>query len=62
MLERDKLQMLPQLNALNLDYTKVTDVGLARLKGLARLQTLTLWHTQVTAAGSRRGFRKRCQR
>ena len=42
---------MTNLQSLNLTYTKVTDAGLAHLKGLTRLQSLQFEATQVTDAG-----------
>jgi Leucine-rich repeat (LRR) protein len=42
---------MANLEALNLQGTKLTDAGLVHLKGLANLQTLDLKGTQVTDAG-----------
>jgi hypothetical protein len=42
------------LRSLNLSDTKVTDVGVGRLNGLAKLQSLGLSRTQVTDAGLER--------
>jgi hypothetical protein len=42
---------LSLIRTLYLNDTKVTDSGLARLKGLTRLRTLNLAGTSVTDAG-----------
>jgi len=42
---------LTQLQFLSLSESRVTDAGLAHLKGMARLETLWLGGTQVTDAG-----------
>ena len=39
------------MEELNLAGTKITDLGLAKLKGLVELRELDLSHTQVTAKG-----------
>jgi Leucine-rich repeat (LRR) protein len=41
----------PDNVSVDLRYTRVTDAGLANLKGLISLQSLYLWNTQVTDAG-----------
>jgi Leucine-rich repeat (LRR) protein len=45
------LQELRKLKNLDLNFTDVTDVGLADLQGLTDLQSLDLAHTQVTDDG-----------
>ena len=45
------LRGLTNLEAIDLENTKVTDAGLVHLKGLTNLQSLNLRHTQVTDAG-----------
>jgi hypothetical protein len=45
------LQAFPQLAALELKSTKITDAGLAHLKALPRLRTLTLENAALTDAG-----------
>jgi len=42
---------LKDLQSLNLDSTKITDVGLAHLAALAQLQMLNVHGTQVTDGG-----------
>ena len=42
---------LPDQRRLSLNSTAVTDVGLAHLKGLTKLQTLDINSTKVTKAG-----------
>ncbi len=46
-----KLIQLNKLTRLNLDHSKITDVGLAQLKSLTNLQFLNLNGTGITAAG-----------
>ena len=45
------LQQLPGLRTLILDFTQVTDKGLAHLTGLTRLTELRLTGTRVTDVG-----------
>jgi hypothetical protein len=40
------------LETLDLTSTKISDAGLAHLYGLKNLKTLTVRHTEVTAAGA----------
>jgi hypothetical protein len=42
---------LTNFSGLNLDTTRVSDVGLTHLNGLTKLSTLFIPHTQVTDAG-----------
>ena len=47
-----RLARLPQLKAIDLAYTKVTDEGLEQLKPLANVRTLNLYYAEyVTDAG-----------
>ena len=49
---RPQLESLPNLEALGLRDTQVTDAGLEHLRGLTKLETLFLDNTQVTNCGS----------
>jgi hypothetical protein len=42
---------LPRIEHLNLNYTAVTDTGIANLRQLPRLKKLDLYHSKVTDAG-----------
>ena len=46
-----ELACIPQLQALDLGNTKVTDAGLRHVASLKRLHSLNLWKTQVSAVG-----------
>ena len=45
------LQAFPRLTTLQFKSTKITDAGLAHLKGLPRLRTVALENAKVTDAG-----------
>ncbi len=51
---RKHLEKLPNLQGLDLSYTKITDAGLDHLKGLTSLERLYLRDTKVTDAGLER--------
>ena len=49
--EMDAVRRFPQLQTLDLGWTKITDAGLAQLRGLAQLQELNLGGTKIGDAG-----------
>jgi hypothetical protein len=52
------LEPLPNIEVMNLAYTRVTDAGLVHLEGLTNLQRLSLHHTHITGLEHLKGLTK----